>query len=190
MTVTVTSGLMEALSALHDATVNDEAAHARAHDALLQATSDHGEAAQHEAVARWRPGWGKRNGKPLHDAHTEPPVPLDVEIGRMLNRTYRPHYEPHVEDLATAQQIITRVREHDGTGTDGVTLLPVSAGDRDHLRTALSAWIDRLDVTPAAQDLRRELITLCDRVSGQRYHEDETDCPDPANCRAHRGILA
>lgn len=58
--MTTTTGTLEALCVLHDATLNDEHLHKMVHDVIMNVTSDYEIDEHHETMARWRPGWGKR----------------------------------------------------------------------------------------------------------------------------------
>lgn len=58
--MTITTGTLEYLSVLHDATIADKDVHDKVHDVVMSVTETYGHHEHHEILARWRPGWGKR----------------------------------------------------------------------------------------------------------------------------------
>lgn len=68
MTEPVTTGVLEALSALHDASDENAPEHALVHALALQVFGhDTDTAEQHRRMAVYRPGWGSRGGRPGPD---------------------------------------------------------------------------------------------------------------------------
>lgn len=57
-----TTGTLEALSALHDATMLDEhrRIHELVHEVTMNVTGTYGHGEHHDILAKWKPGWGSR----------------------------------------------------------------------------------------------------------------------------------
>jgi hypothetical protein len=60
----MTTGTLEALSVLHDHTLDDDVLHKMVHDVIMNVTGDYTIEEHHATMARWRPGWGSREETP------------------------------------------------------------------------------------------------------------------------------
>lgn len=60
--MTTTTGTLEALSKLHDATDTGymTVIHELVHEVVMNVTGTYTEDEHHETLAKWRPGWGSR----------------------------------------------------------------------------------------------------------------------------------